>query len=387
VKLCETLRIKKGKADPKLDLITVGAGPDKYVIVSNIIISVKRELLVAERVRLTRRSRGSKLDEADSQLKGKASEADAPTEPSVQNGALSREQDRQVTSQEEYQEKVNKDLQEVESVLSEKGGGYRSLGIESWQTATGIVQKVRPVPWLLWNIIHAVYGRSSEIGEPDPMSFSIVSNLIVYAVTDKTLARQQQKASGEVKLLSKAVEMMGTDVAAALCFIHAVCRRVSTVLAERVWRPILDDALLRAHLGYRVGEGSELFGPGRGMLAGFSGRSGLAVQVASGDSAAASKALSGMASGVEMGEVCRRVYGCDPLQGGDRGLFGGGAAGVLFFGFPHTISRNMRLSREVSSIGGLRPLKLSKTCGWANKVRLRSRVGVSLVTTRQRKRR
>ena len=218
----------------------------------------------------------------------------------------------QIESAEDYQERISQGLQEVATMTPE------AAGLAGWEIAAEIVKKVRPVPWLLWNIIHSVYGRATELGQPDPMMFTPVNALLLYAAGDKTFDSFDQGASSgpawEVKLLSEAVEILGEDVSAAVCLVHAVCRRISKMLPERVWRPILDDALLRARIGYYVGTQAPVFGAGRGLIAGFAGRCGLAVQVASGDTVAASKALTGLASGKDMSKVCNAVYGCDPLQ-------------------------------------------------------------------------
>jgi hypothetical protein len=51
-----------------------------------------------------------------------------------------------------------------------------------------------------------------------------------------------------------------------------------------------------------------------GMLAGFAGRCGLAVLIASGDLEQARKALEMLATGTEIKNVGMALYGCDPLQ-------------------------------------------------------------------------
>ncbi len=236
--------------------------------------------------------------------------------------------DTHIESAQEYSDRFDQGLEQVEKDLNAVPVQEGGAGLRGWQTAGDIVKKVRPVPWLLWNIIHSVYGKVGELGSPDPMMFSPVTGLLLYAAGDKTFnAFDQAESSGpswEVKLLSEAIGILGEDVAAAVCFVHAVCRRVSNGLPERVWRPILDDALLRARIGYVVGGQTPALGPGRGMLSGFAGRCGLAIQVASGDSASASKALTGLASGKDMSKVCAEVYGCDPLQVAAVSLISGG---------------------------------------------------------------
>ena len=217
---------------------------------------------------------------------------------------------------------------------------------ESWRVAARIVREFHPVPRMVWVIIRNVYGRvGTSTHKIDPMIFSDVEPLIVKAAHDKTLGAQppaptppgapqksvimsRQAISAkpdpapaaaaapeiEIRNLEHAVSIIGSDVAGSICFIHAICRRVANSVAEKVWRPILDDALLRAHMGYLVGKNSRVFGPGRGMMAGFCGRSGLAILIGSGTMEQAHSALSWLAAGVEIGEICIKVYGCNPLQ-------------------------------------------------------------------------
>lgn len=241
--------------------------------------------------------------------------------------------------EDEYEQTVDQDVRDAGKLLAGEVDAFEGPGGASWQAATDIVNRVRPVPWLLWVLIRSVYGKSGELGSPDPVAFWAVGNLMKRAAADQTLG-SGKKGEEKTRSLTKAVRTIGLDVAGTLCFMHAVCRRVSGSLPERVWRPLLDDALLRAHIGFLSGEFSPVFSPGRGMLAGFSGRCGLAIQIAAGTSAQAEKALAGLASGIEIGEVCEDVYGCDPLQVAALALIGGGcnrdiALGVAAFGRGH----------------------------------------------------
>ena len=58
----------------------------------------------------------------------------------------------------------------------------------SWRTAASIVNKLRPVPRLVWPIVHSVFGKAGEIGRPDGMMFSTVGPVVQRAAKDKTLA-------------------------------------------------------------------------------------------------------------------------------------------------------------------------------------------------------
>jgi hypothetical protein len=209
--------------------------------------------------------------------------------------------------------------QELTSATSTFKRDIPSSGDRSWETATEIVRNFRPVPYILWRMVNAVFGRHAvqkamgPFGTPDHITFDPVQYLIINAAADKTLGGEQG-AKDPPKSLEQAVKLLGADVTAALCVLHAVCRRISASLSERVWRPILDDALMRSQIGYHVGGFQSKFGKGRGMLAGFAGRSGLAVLIASGEVALAQRALEGLAAGMDIKDVGLKVYGCDPLQ-------------------------------------------------------------------------
>jgi len=226
-------------------------------------------------------------------------------------------------------------LQQVENELT-----LQSPEGRGWRMASSIVSRYRPVAHLMWPLIHAVYGKAGEIGKPDPLTFTSVTQLIVRAGEDRTLAGDKaKKRSPEMKGLTRAYEAMGSDVAGAVCLVHAVCRKITSTVNEKVSWPILDDALLRTHIGYHVGKLAKDVGPGRGMVAGFAGRCGLAVQIASGDKDQAGRALAGMASGQDMGVICTAVYGCDPLEVAALTLISGGCSREIAFGISAYASR------------------------------------------------
>lgn len=234
-------------------------------------------------------------------------------------------------SEDEFESRLGDELREAQALLAGEDELESSAQDQGWQNAAAIVEKVKPVPWLLWVQIRAVYGNTSQAAAPSAQAFSNVTNLILKAAEDPNLKRGKSEKK-EALSLTQAVEEIGVDVAASVCLLHAICRRVATGVSERVWRPIVDDALLRASIGYVVGECAPEFGPGRGMLAGFAGRCGLAVQIASGSLDDAQQALSGLAAGVEIGEVCRDVYGCDPLQVTALSLIAGGCSRDIAMG-------------------------------------------------------
>src|SRR5262249_2756915 len=156
-------------------------------------------------------------------------------------------------------------------------------------------------------IVHSILGKSDKIGKPDPIMFDAMRNLIWLAADDPKLGKQAGK--GELNL-DAAVKLIGFDTAAALCVLHGVCRRISTTLIERIWMPIIDDALIRAQIGYMIGSHCAPFGKGRGLLSGFCGRAGLAVQIASSDMTKAQRALEGLAAGMDIRIAGLNIYGC-----------------------------------------------------------------------------
>lgn len=237
-----------------------------------------------------------------------------------------------------FEQKVAMDIERTSQFFAENERKVWGNVSTTWGVAADIIKKVRPVPWIFWIMIRAVYGSGGQIRDADPMTFGSVENLIFRACDDNELTNASDNGLEVVKL-TDAVDLIGSDVAASLCFIHSVAKRVSLNLSERIFRAIMDDAFLRCRLGVIVGNHSPVAGIGRCLLAGFAGRAGLAVQLASGTEDQAKIALSGLATGKDIGKVCMEVYNCDPLQVAALALVGGGcskeiALGVSAFSLP-----------------------------------------------------
>ena len=217
---------------------------------------------------------------------------------------------------------------------------------DSWQTASNLVAKFNPVPGVLWPVVRGVFS-GSQLGKGGQMAFWSMAPLLHAALPDKTLGKKAATTltdSSKEPSLTQTIDLLGIEVAAALCFMHSVSRRASSSVPEKVSRPILDDALLRAQIGYLVGEHYSEFGVGRGMLAGFAGRCGLAIQIALGTPEQVRQTLEALAAGIEMNEVGLRVFGCDPLQVAAMALAAGGlsrdaAIGVAAFSLTDGESR------------------------------------------------
>ncbi len=181
--------------------------------------------------------------------------------------------------------------------------------MDSWHLAREIVENFKPVPWFIWRLANYVLLKPGRINEvPEGMLLGL-RRLLFAAASDPILG-----AGKPVNEVRRAMSILSSDVIATVAVMHSICRRLATKDFKRIWHPILEDALLRAEIGFLVGSRHPSFGGGRGMLAGFSGRVGLAVTIASGSVDNARDALEGLASGGDIGQVGMGIYGCDPLQ-------------------------------------------------------------------------
>jgi hypothetical protein len=206
---------------------------------------------------------------------------------------------------------------------------------ESWDRASTIVKDVRPVPWPVWIIARSVFGHQEQLGDPDPYTFDRFAYMLDRALDDSDITGAEEElipADRAPLPLDYILAILGSDTAAALCFVHAASRRIRSLLPLRVGAPIIDEALLRAQIGYHLGRRASVFGTGRGILAGFAARSGLAMQFASGGGKNAEKALEQLAGGTNFHEVGLSVYGCDPLQVSAMALVAGGCGQPAAYG-------------------------------------------------------
>jgi hypothetical protein len=181
--------------------------------------------------------------------------------------------------------------------------------LKSWELSRTIVADFQPVPWFIWRLSNSVFSAQGQAKPLTDGGLIGLRRLVFAAASDPFLG-----AGKKVNSIHRALEILPPDVIASVAVIHAVCRRLATCQFERIWRPILDDALLRAQIGFLVGERKREFGAGRGMLAGFAGRVGLAILIASGELDQARRSLEGLAAGKTISDVGMSVYGADPLQ-------------------------------------------------------------------------
>lgn len=233
----------------------------------------------------------------------------------------------------DQQDSMSAELAEAGRVLADISKAFGGPTDASWGAACEIIKKVRPLPYFLRNVIHAVFGKSGCTGTVRAHSFSPLSALLLRAARDETLiSAYAPRSQAETIQLSQAVEAVGVDVAAALCYVYAVSRRVSQLLAERATKPLLDDAFLRTLIGWHVGRSARRPYCGCAMLLGFSARCGLAIQVVSGEAERAAKTLAGFASGEKISKLCAANYGCDPFQVAALALLGAGCSREMALG-------------------------------------------------------
>lgn len=223
-------------------------------------------------------------------------------------------------------QEIHAALGEAESTITKRiSGGEDSL--RGWKRSREIVEEFKPVPWFIWRLANFVFGTPGQINViPEGMVLGL-RRMLFAAAGDRILGGG--KPVNNVKV---ALSILRSDVIAAVSVIHAICRRLAGKELERIWKPILDDALLRAQIGFFVGERCYDFGRGRGMLAGFSGRAGLAVMLATGDSKQATSALEQLAGGADISAAGMDLYHCDPLQVSAMLLSAGGCGRDAAYG-------------------------------------------------------
>ncbi len=226
--------------------------------------------------------------------------ADLVVEPEVDNDAAKDSFARQL-------EATLKETEEAVSSLSAIAND--ALQARSWENASKIVKQFSPVPWFIWRLSNYVLGKPGQVNECTEGLVFGMRRLLFAAASDALLGSGQK-----VNNVRKALGILSGDVVASCVVIHAICRKLSARPFERIWRPILDDAVLRAKIGYSVGRRLPEFGPGRGMLAGFAGRSGLAVLISSGELEQARLTLEKLATGAQIKQVGLNIYRTDPLQ-------------------------------------------------------------------------
>ena len=196
-----------------------------------------------------------------------------------------------------------------QAVISQRNIGNVAGEARSWSMSRTYIQRFQPVPWFIWRLSNYVLGTPGHINKINEGFVMGLRRLLFAAASDATLG-----AGKKINDVKESLKILSADSIAAVAVIHSICRRLSNMEFERIWRPILEDAILRAHMGSMLGKYDSTFGQGRGMLAGFAGRAGLTILLSSGELEQAREALELLASGKEISEVGMKVYETNPLQ-------------------------------------------------------------------------
>jgi hypothetical protein len=181
---------------------------------------------------------------------------------------------------------------------------------ESYSRAREIVKTERPVPQIIWRICSYTVGRANNVNKLSEGMLFGLKRLAMAIGKDPTLRGGRSNLSS----VREVVDVVPSDLIAACAVMHAVCRRLQTKDLQSVWGPVLEDALLRAQIGFFAGAMSDTFGSGRAMFAGFAGRVGLAVLIAHGSAEQAASAMKGLAAGRHVDEITLEIYGAASLH-------------------------------------------------------------------------
>ena len=174
--------------------------------------------------------------------------------------------------------------------------------------AREVVQQFRPIPQVMWKIINYAIGRSGSIKTPPEGMLFGLQKIILALSKDPALG-----GGTPASTVKGVLENVTGDIISAVVIMHAVSRRLKSFPMEAVWGPILDDAVLRANVGFYIGAMCTDFGSGKAMLAGFAGRAGLATLIALGTEEQAGQAIMRLSSGHEIRKVALEIYKTDPI--------------------------------------------------------------------------
>ena len=205
-------------------------------------------------------------------------------------------------------ENIKKDLRQVQEsvvrgVTSQENRIY-------WDRARLTVEGFRPIPWYIWRLSNFTLGKEGEIRTFGYGMVFALDKLIHLVGSDPEMCGSREKIDNPQEVIQSAKP----DVFAAAAIIHSVCQRFKDRQFKRIWRPILEEAILRTRIGFSLGLRDKAFSSGRAMLAGFAGRAGLAIQIATGTLEQATEALERVATGDSIQRIGIDIYSCEPLQ-------------------------------------------------------------------------
>lgn len=203
--------------------------------------------------------------------------------------------------------------QEFESVLSDTEAALKEAPAVIDQTemlthARRVVSDFRPVSEVIWRLAHATLGKSGSIQAVSDGQVFGLKKLLIRTASDPCLGDGSTVSSSRA-----ALKAVAPDVVAAVSVMYAFCRRLGNQDHQAIVAPLLEDGLLRSRLGFEAGAREPTFGSGRGMLAGFVGRAGMAIILSTGTREQAQAALTAMAGGQSLRALSRDIYRLDAL--------------------------------------------------------------------------
>ena len=163
---------------------------------------------------------------------------------------------------------VSEELRRSLDMVSSEVNSRTDLNLDgdkskSWKVARDIVENFNPVPSLCWRLANFVFNgdTNSNIKEL-PEGFVLgLKKLILKAANDDTIG-----IGVNISTVKEALQILPPDVVAACVVIHSICRKLQQKDYERIWKPMLDDAVVRARIGYMLGIYDPRFGCGRPFL-------------------------------------------------------------------------------------------------------------------------
>jgi len=179
--------------------------------------------------------------------------------------------------------------------------------LQSWTVARQLVEGFG-LSWVVWRLAFYIFSsdKKKKLNEGFLIGFD---SILMQMAKDPVLGMD----GGEVST-REIIENVPEDIIAATIVIYAICKKLKGQNHERIWRPMLEDALVRARIGLMIGFVDKNFGCGRGMLAGFASRCGLVILLATGSLEQAKETLDQLTYGKDISEVGIKIYGCEPLQ-------------------------------------------------------------------------
>lgn len=199
--------------------------------------------------------------------------------------------------------------------------------LPGWNRAREIIDLHRPVPWFIWRLCNYVFNSEQEAPPINEGMVFGLRRLLVGAASDEVLGCGRKTTS-----VRDALKVLHPHTVAAVAMMYSVGRKLSSFPHERIWSPILDDALLRARIGFEVGSRVSGMSAGKGMVCGFAGRAGLALLIAQGSLEEARRALELLAAGATVKSVGEEVFRCEPLQASALLLSAAGCPRASVFG-------------------------------------------------------